>query len=97
MYTTCYQSSIKSLPLLGRGKVRDIYAVDQDKLLIVATDRISAFDVIMHETIPGKGIVLTKVSEFWFGKLCHIIRSQLTGLDPENFVAEDERLSLIHI
>lgn len=87
-----FESSITSLPLLGRGKVRDIYAVDADKLLIVTTDRLSAFDVILPDPIPGKGAVLTAVSNFWFGKLSHVIPSQLTGIDPETVVAnENER------
>ena len=64
-----YEASIKSLPLLGRGKVRDIYAVGDDKMLIVTSDRLSAFDVILPDPIPGKGEVLTAVANFWFGKL----------------------------
>uniref|UniRef100_UPI0027D2A76B phosphoribosylaminoimidazolesuccinocarboxamide synthase n=1 Tax=Escherichia coli TaxID=562 RepID=UPI0027D2A76B len=68
-----HQSSIKSLPLLGRGKVRDMYAVGDDKLLIVASDRISAFDVILDDPIPGKGQVLTELTEFWLQKLAHIL------------------------
>jgi phosphoribosylaminoimidazole-succinocarboxamide synthase len=86
-----FESSIKSLPLLGRGKVRDIYAVDDDKLLIVTSDRLSAFDVILPDPIPGKGAVLTAVANFWFGKLAHVIPNQLTGIDPESVVAADER------
>ncbi|MBI5862796.1 MAG: phosphoribosylaminoimidazolesuccinocarboxamide synthase [Rhodocyclales bacterium] len=89
-----FESSITSLPLLGRGKVRDIYAVDEDKLLIVTTDRLSAFDVILPDPIPGKGEVLTAVSNFWFGKLSHVVPSQLTGIDPETVVAESERLQV---
>jgi phosphoribosylaminoimidazole-succinocarboxamide synthase len=88
---TLFDSSITSLPLLGRGKVRDIYAVDEDKLLIVTTDRLSAFDVILPDPIPGKGAVLTAVANFWFGKLAHVIPNQLTGIDPETVVAENER------
>jgi phosphoribosylaminoimidazole-succinocarboxamide synthase len=86
-----YEASIKSLPLLGRGKVRDNYAVGDDKMLIVTTDRLSAFDVILPDPIPGKGEVLTAVANFWFGKLGHIIPNQLTGIDPETVVAPDER------
>ncbi len=86
-----YQSSIKSLPLLGRGKVRDNYAVGDDKMLIVTTDRLSAFDVILPDPIPGKGEVLTAVANFWFGRLGHIIPNQLTGIDPETVVAPEER------
>ena len=81
-----FESTIKSLPLLGRGKVRDIYAVGEDKLLIVTTDRLSAFDVILPDPIPGKGAVLTAVANFWFGKLAHVVPNQLTGIDPETVV-----------
>jgi phosphoribosylaminoimidazole-succinocarboxamide synthase len=87
---TVYESTIKSLPLLGRGKVRDIYAVDDDKLLIVVSDRLSAFDVIMPDPIPGKGAVLTAVANFWFDKLAHILPNQLTGIDPESVVQGEE-------
>ena len=85
------ESSIASLPLLGRGKVRDNYAVGDDKMLIVTTDRLSAFDVILPDPIPGKGEVLTSVANFWFGKLGHIIPNQLTGIDPETVVQASER------
>ncbi len=91
MTAPLFESSITSLPLLGRGKVRDIYAVDDDKLLIVTSDRLSAFDVILPDPIPGKGAVLTAVANFWFGKLAHVIPNQLTGIDPEAVVAESER------
>jgi phosphoribosylaminoimidazole-succinocarboxamide synthase len=84
-----FESTIESLPLLGRGKVRDIYAVDDDKLLIVTTDRLSAFDVILPDPIPGKGAVLTAVANFWFGKLTHVVPNQLTGVDPEAVVANE--------
>jgi phosphoribosylaminoimidazole-succinocarboxamide synthase len=87
---TVYESTIKSLPLLGRGKVRDIYAVDDDKLLIVVSDRLSAFDVILPDPIPGKGAVLTGVANFWFDKLSHILPNQLTGIDPESVVQGEE-------
>jgi phosphoribosylaminoimidazole-succinocarboxamide synthase len=86
-----FESSITSLPLLGRGKVRDIYAVGDDKMLIVTSDRLSAFDVILPDPIPGKGEVLTAVANFWFGKLGHIIPNQITGIDPETVVAAGER------
>jgi phosphoribosylaminoimidazole-succinocarboxamide synthase len=94
MTTALFDSTITSLPLLGRGKVRDIYAVndnDGDKMLIVTTDRLSAFDVILPDPIPGKGAVLTAVADFWFKKLAHIIPNQLTGIDPETVVAANER------
>jgi phosphoribosylaminoimidazole-succinocarboxamide synthase len=90
-----FESTIKSLPLLGRGKVRDIYAVDQDKLLIVTTDRLSAFDVILPDPIPGKGAVLTAVANFWFGKLAHVVPNQLTGIDPETIVANEDEKSQV--
>ena len=87
-----FESNITSLPLLGRGKVRDIYAVNDDLLLIVTSDRLSAFDVILPDPIPGKGEVLTSVANFWFGKLSHIVPNQLTGIEPESVVkTEDER------
>ncbi|WP_342117931.1 phosphoribosylaminoimidazolesuccinocarboxamide synthase [Pseudoduganella sp. OTU4001] len=85
-----YKSSIKSLPLLGHGKVRDNYAVGDDKILIVTTDRLSAFDVVMNEPIPGKGMVLNQMSDFWFEKLGHIVPNHLTGVSPESVVAADE-------
>lgn len=85
-----YQSTIQSLPLLGRGKVRDNYAVGDDKILIVTTDRLSAFDVVMNEPIPGKGMVLNQMSDFWFAKLGHIVPNHLTGVAPESVVAPDE-------
>jgi phosphoribosylaminoimidazole-succinocarboxamide synthase len=85
-----YQSTIKSLPLLGRGKVRDNYAVGDDKILIVTTDRLSAFDVVMNEPIPGKGMVLNQMTDFWFDKLGDIVPNHLTGVAPESVVAADE-------
>src|SRR5690606_1222398 len=85
-----YQSSIASLPLLGRGKVRDNYAVGGDKLLIVTTDRLSAFDVVMSEPIPGKGRVLNQMSNFWFDQLRDIVPNHLTGIAPESVVSPDE-------
>jgi phosphoribosylaminoimidazole-succinocarboxamide synthase len=86
-----YESSIASLPLLGRGKVRDIYAVGDDKLLIVTTDRLSAYDVILPTPVPEKGRVLTELANFWFGKLASIVPNHLTGIDPETVVAPGER------
>lgn len=85
-----YQSTLRSLPLLGRGKVRDNYAVGDDKLLIVTTDRLSAFDVVMTEPIPGKGRVLNQMANFWFGRLGHVIANHLTSIAPESVVAPDE-------
>jgi phosphoribosylaminoimidazole-succinocarboxamide synthase len=86
-----FESAISSLPLLNRGKVRDIYACGDDRMLIVTSDRLSAFDVILPDPIPGKGEVLTAVADFWFKKLGHIIPNQLTGIDPETVVAPNER------
>jgi len=86
-----YETSIKSLPLLGRGKVRDIYAVGDDKLLIVTTDRLSAYDVILPTPVPEKGRVLTELANFWFRRLASIIPNHLTGIDPETVVAPGER------
>jgi phosphoribosylaminoimidazole-succinocarboxamide synthase len=85
------QSNLKSLPLLHRGKVRDIYAAGDDKLLVVQTDRLSAFDVILDDPIPNKGKILTEMSNFWFGKLGYIIPNQITGIDPASLVSADER------
>ncbi|MBS1185811.1 MAG: phosphoribosylaminoimidazole-succinocarboxamide synthetase, partial [Proteobacteria bacterium] len=85
------ESRIASLPLVHRGKVRDIYAVGNDKLLIVTTDRLSAFDVVMPTPIPGKGEVLTRVSAFWFDKLKAIVPSQALDIAPETVVAANER------
>jgi phosphoribosylaminoimidazole-succinocarboxamide synthase len=86
-----YESKIDSLPLVGRGKVRDIYAVGDDKLLLVATDRLSAYDVILPTPIPEKGRVLTELANFWFDRLKGIIPNHLTGIDPETVVAPGER------
>ncbi len=88
--TPLYQSTLHSLPLLGRGKVRDNYAIGGDKLLIVTSDRLSAFDVVMSEPIPGKGQVLNQMSDFWFEKLADIVPNHLTGVTPESVVQPDE-------
>jgi phosphoribosylaminoimidazole-succinocarboxamide synthase len=85
-----YESSLRSLPLVGRGKVRDNYAVGDDKLLIVTTDRLSAFDVVMGEPIPDKGRVLNQMALFWFDKLADVVPNHLTGIAPESVVAPDE-------
>ena len=86
-----FETSIRSLPLLHKGKVRDIYAVDAQRMLIVTTDRLSAFDVVMPTPIPGKGKVLTAVSNFWFDRLKAILPNHLTGDAPETVVAPAER------
>jgi phosphoribosylaminoimidazole-succinocarboxamide synthase len=88
---TLYESKIRSLPRLGKGKVRDIYAVGKDKMLIVTSDRLSAFDVVLSDPIPDKGRVLNEMANFWFERLGHIVPNQLTGIDPESVVADDER------
>jgi phosphoribosylaminoimidazole-succinocarboxamide synthase len=88
---TLFESSLKSLKFLHRGKVRDIYAVGDDKLLVIQSDRLSAFDVILPDPIPGKGEVLTAMSDYWFDKLGHVIANHLTGIAPESVVAADER------
>jgi phosphoribosylaminoimidazole-succinocarboxamide synthase len=85
-----HTSSLTSLPLLARGKVRDNYAVGTDRILMVATDRLSAFDVIMGEPIPGKGELLTQMALFWFGKLGHLCPNHLTGELPESVVSSGE-------
>jgi len=85
-----YSTSIQSLPLLSKGKVRDVYAVGDDKLLMITTDRLSAFDVVMGQPIPEKGIVLNQMANFWFDKLANVIPNHLTGIDPASVVAPNE-------
>jgi phosphoribosylaminoimidazole-succinocarboxamide synthase len=89
--TPLLQSNLHSLPLLARGKVRDNYAVGTDRMLMVASDRLSAFDVVMGEPIPGKGALLTSMAMFWFAHLEGIVPNHLTGDDPASVVAGDER------
>lgn len=89
--TPMLYSDIQSLEFIHRGKVRDIYAVGKDKLLVVQTDRLSAFDVILPDPIPGKGQVLTALSNFWFARLSHVVPNHLTGVDPLSVVASGER------
>ena len=92
-----YESSLKSLPRIARGKVRDIYGVGEDKMLIVTSDRLSAFDVVLPDPIPDKGRVLNEMANFWFAKLGHIVPHQLTGIDPESVVkGEDEKAQVRH-
>jgi phosphoribosylaminoimidazole-succinocarboxamide synthase len=86
-----FESKIDSLKRIGKGKVRDIYAVGDDKMLIVTSDRLSAFDVVLSDPIPDKGRVLNEMANFWFGKLGHVVPNQLTGIDPESVVQEKER------
>ena len=85
-----FESSIPELPLLGRGKVRDIYGINDDHLLIVTTDRLSAYDVVMPDPIPGKGQVLTQISLFWFRMMADIIDNQLTELTVDDVVHDPE-------
>ena len=93
-HSTLFESSLKSLKFLHRGKVRDLYAVDGDRLLVIQTDRLSAFDVILPDPIPGKGRVLTGMSLFWFRKLAHVIPNHLTGIAPESVVGAEDRLQI---
>ncbi len=88
--TALHTSSLASLPLLARGKVRDNYAVGDDRILMVASDRISAFDVIMGEPIPGKGVILTQMALWWFERLGHLCPNHLTGEAPESVVTDAE-------
>ena len=91
MTAPLFETSITSLPLIHKGKVRDIYAIDDQRMLIVTTDRLSAFDVVLPTPIPGKGQVLTAVADFWFAKLAHILPNQLTGEAPESVVSPAEK------
>ncbi len=91
MTAALLQSTIRSLPLLARGKVRDNYAVGDSRILMIASDRLSAFDVVMGEPIPGKGQLLTQMALFWFARLDGIVPNHLTGDDPETAVSADER------
>ena len=85
-----YESSLRSLKRIGKGKVRDIYAVNADKMMIVVSDRLSAFDVVLPDPIPDKGRVLTELANFWFSKLGHVVPNHLTGIDPESVVQGEE-------
>src|SRR5258706_11788471 len=85
-----FESKISSLKRIGKGKVRDIYAVGADKMLIVTSDRLSAFDVVLSDPIPDKGRVLNEMANFWFSKLGHIVPNQLTGIDPVSVVQKNE-------
>lgn len=91
MTTALYETTLASLPLLARGKVRDIYAVGNDQLLIVATDRLSAFDVILPDPIPGKGYVLTQLTQFWLQHFAGRLPNHATAVHPFDVVAADER------
>ncbi|WP_143736088.1 phosphoribosylaminoimidazolesuccinocarboxamide synthase [Polynucleobacter kasalickyi] len=90
MMKALLETSIESLPLISKGKVRDIYAIGEDRLLMVTTDRLSAFDVVMQDPIPSKGVVLNQMANFWFEKLAWIIPNHLTGIDPVSVVMPNE-------
>jgi len=90
-----FESHLDGLPLLNRGKVRDIYAVDDTRMLIVTTDRLSAFDVVLPQPIPGKGEVLTRVSNFWFGRTAELVPNHLTGIDLAEVVTHAEQRRLL--
>lgn len=85
------ETNLKSLPFLHRGKVRDIYAVGDDMLLVIQTDRLSAFDVILDDPIPNKGKILTAMSNFWFKKFGHLMPNHMTDIDPVSLVSPEER------
>ena len=93
--TALHQSDIKSLPLLNQGKVRDIYDVDENHMLIVTTDRLSAFDVILPDPIPDKGVILTTVSNFWFDRTKHIISNHLRDKSREDGMPDAAERSMV--
>ncbi|MEO7775287.1 MAG: phosphoribosylaminoimidazolesuccinocarboxamide synthase [Steroidobacteraceae bacterium] len=90
-----HETALKGLTRLHRGKVRDVYAVDDDTLLIVTTDRLSAFDVVLPDPIPGKGQVLTEISNFWFGRTQHIVPNHLTNRKLESIVTDPQEFELL--
>ena len=85
-----FESHVPGLPLIGRGKVRDIYGIDDNHMLLVASDRLSAYDVVMPDPVPGKGRVLTQISLFWFRMMADIIDNQLTDLAVDDVVTDPE-------
>ncbi len=91
-----FESMVPELPLLGRGKVRDIYSVDDHHLLIVTTDRLSAYDVVLPDPIPGKGEILTRISLFWFRMMADIIDNQLTDLTVDDVVKDPASRQQLH-
>ena len=93
--TALHQSELKSLPLLNRGKVRDIYDIDENHMLIVTTDRLSAFDVILPDSIPGKGAILTTVSNFWFDRTRHIIANHLSEKSLDEVLSDEAERKMI--
>ena len=86
-----FESTIASLPLLARGKVRDLYGVDDHHLLIVTTDRLSAYDVVLPDPVPGKGVVLTRISNFWFEMMRDLVPNHLTGRAPDSLIADERQ------
>jgi len=90
MQQAVHQTQLSSLPLIARGKVRDIYQIDENHLLFVTSDRISAFDVILPTPVPGKGKILTRISNFWFDKSAALIKNHLTDLDLQQYVSAEE-------
>ena len=90
-----FESSIPNLPLIAKGKVRDIYAIDDDHLLIVTTDRLSAYDVILPEPIPNKGQVLTEISLFWFNMMADLVANQLTDLTVDDVISDTDLARLL--
>ena len=95
MSATVFDSNVRELPLIHRGKVRDIYAVDDDHMLIVTTDRLSAFDVVLPDPIPDKGRVLTQISNFWFGRTTHVVPNQLVQWPIADIVRDPATLELL--
>jgi phosphoribosylaminoimidazole-succinocarboxamide synthase len=85
-----HTSNLSSLPLIGKGKVRDLYRIDDRRMLIVTTDRLSAFDVVMSEPIPGKGRILTEISNFWFHKLEHVVPNHLLAVPLQEILSTEE-------
>jgi phosphoribosylaminoimidazole-succinocarboxamide synthase len=92
---TVYRTALRGLERIHEGKVRDIYALDADTMLIVTTDRLSAFDVVLPDPIPDKGRVLNGISNFWFAKLAHLVPNHLTGRDPASVVESTEERALL--
>ncbi len=95
MVSTLLKSSLTSLPLLSRGKVRDMYAVSDEHLLIITSDRLSAFDVVLDDPIPGKGQVLNQLANFWFERLKHVVPNHLTGIAPETVVKGEAEVAQV--
>lgn len=93
--TTLFESTLPHLKMVGRGKVRDLYTIDDNHLLIVTTDRLSAFDVVFSKPIPGKGKVLTKLSNFWFQRTQHLINNHLTTIPITSIITDVDQHNLL--